>query len=768
MKQTIVLLVALLFLSLQFPITHSTGRQNSTIAVQVEQDEVPKYGVAELTITYSGPAYPNPWEGPQIVAMFTSPANHQIQVGGFYYSANLWKVRLAPDEPGTWSWSLEWRDGTTTQQASGLFRCVPSAGHGFVRHHPTDPFRLIFEDGSLYPAIGLTDCILDSNGDGTPLDDFGLDGGFRPPGDHSQGQLTDMATYLNAYSAAGFNLFRWSVDNCSFKLWDSIDPAGNKYLEAEGKFGDALLTALRARGFRVFMTIFHVPVFSGASGDSAKMAAVTRYVKYVVDRYGAYVDFWELMNESPSAQNPVDEQWYGIVTDYLQSVDPYAHMVSTNFPRPDLDEININSIHWYEKEDASDSDIETRRRIVPGKQIQKPIIFSEQGNTGQNWDPDSALRMRIRSWTAFFSEATLIFWNTSGFKDFVSGEAANIYLGPEERGYIRVLQDFASQADADIQPVPLAPERALIRGYGLMSNNMLLGYFHHPDHHIAVGSALAIEIPKAGTAYWIDPASGHTVRTDQLSSGRLIIDMPPVQVDLALRIEFEAPPRQIATVSAASFTSPVALESIVAAFGSGLGGGTGTQVAVDDGSGNEKPAQIFFASPSQVNFQIPQGVATGTATVMITNDLGVQSQGSCPLTRIAPGLFSANGNGSGVAAGVALRVKADGSQSFEPIAEFDSTHNQWVARPIDLGPSGENVYLILFGTGCRFRRASAAATARIGGVDAPIVFDGPQGFFAGLDQVNLLLPRALTGRGSVDVTVAFEREASNLVEVSIH
>jgi uncharacterized protein (TIGR03437 family) len=707
MKQKILSLVALSGFLLQFPFFHSTARNDSTITVTIEQSEVPKYRVAELTIAYTGPAYANPWEGPQIVATFTSPANHQIQVGGFYYSGNLWKVRLAPDEPGTWSWSLEWRDGMSTQQSTGLFRCVESSEpkeHGFVRAHPTNPFRFVFEDGALYPAIGLTDCLRDTNANGTPLDDFGLDGGFRPPGDHSTGHLTDMETYLNAYGAAGFNLFRWSVDNCAFGLWDSIDPAGNRYREAEGKFGDSLVTALRAHGLRVFMTIFHTPVFSAESNDTAKMAAVMRYVKYVVDRYGAYVDFWELMNENPSAQNPVDEQWYRMVTDYLKTVDPYAHLVSTNFPRPDLNGININSIHWYEKEDESDSDIATRRQILPLKQAERTIVFTEQGNTGQNWDAGSALRMRIRSWTAFFSEGSLIFWNTSGFKDFISGEAANIYLGPEERGYISVLQDFASRVGADVQPVSLMPARAIIRGYGLMSSNMLLGYFHHPEHQLSAGSTLSVEIPRDGTAYWIDPASGSTVRVDHLSNGRHILEMPPVQVDLALRIEFFPRSRQI---------------------------------------------------------------AAGPATVTITNDQKLESQGSCQLTRIAPGLFAANGNGSGVASGLVLRVKTDGTQIFEPIAEFDSLHNLWVAKPIDLGPSGENVFLILFGTGFRFRRASSPATARIGGVDVPIMFDGPQGFFAGLDQVNLLLPRTLAGRGTVDVTVAFERQAANLVEVSI-
>ncbi len=38
-------------------------------------------------------------------------------------------------------------------------------------------------------------------------------------------------------------------------------------------------------------------------------------------------------------------------------------------------------------------------------------------------------------------------------------------------------------------------------------------------------------------------------------------------------------------------------------------------------------------------------------------------------------------------------------------------------------------------------------TAKIGGVDAQVVFAGPQGEFAGLDQVNLRLPDGLAGRG---------------------
>jgi len=51
----------------------------------------------------------------------------------------------------------------------------------------------------------------------------------------------------------------------------------------------------------------------------------------------------------------------------------------------------------------------------------KPVIVGEQGNAGMNWDPRSAVRMRIRAWTALFREIGLVFWNTSESKAAMFG-----------------------------------------------------------------------------------------------------------------------------------------------------------------------------------------------------------------------------------------------------------------------------------------------------------------------------------------------------------
>ena len=87
--------------------------------------------------------------------------------------------------------------------------------------------------------------------------------------------------------------------------------------------------------------------------------------------------------------------------------------------------------------------------------------------------------------------------------------------------------------------------------------------------------------------------------------------------------------------------------------------------------------------------------------------------------------------------------------------------------PIDLGPTTDQVYLVLFGTGLRFRTALSTVKATIGGVNAEVVYAGVQPDFVGLDQVNISLPRTLIGRGEVDVVLTVEGQVANTARVNI-
>ncbi len=235
----------------------------------------------------------------------------------------------------------------------------------------------------------------------------------------------------------------------------------------------------------------------------------------------------------------------------------------------------------------------------------------------------------------------------------------------------------------------------------------------------------------------------------------------------------------LASVSAASFlATAIAGESMVSSFGSSLAPGTqtaaatplptslsGVTVRVRDGAGAERESPLFFVSPGQINFQIPAATMVGAATVTVLRENRPAARGVVQITNAAPGLFAANANGQGAAAAVALRVRADGSQQFEPVVQFDPAQNRFITRPLDLGSSADQLYLVLFGTGVRFRRSSSPAIVRIGGIEAQALYAGAQGGFVGLDQVNVPVARSLAGRGEVDVIVLLDGRTSNPVRV---
>jgi uncharacterized protein (TIGR03437 family) len=235
-----------------------------------------------------------------------------------------------------------------------------------------------------------------------------------------------------------------------------------------------------------------------------------------------------------------------------------------------------------------------------------------------------------------------------------------------------------------------------------------------------------------------------------------------------------------ATVNAASFSgTTVSRESIAAIFGTELAtatqiGGTvplpttlaGTTVRVIDSAGADRLAPLFFVSPGQINFLVPAGTANGEASVIVRNSEGKVSVDRLNVVAVAPGIFSANASGSGIAAAQVLRVKANGTQIFEPVARFDQQAMAFVPVPIDFGDPTDTLFLVLYGTGFKFSGGFSVTTVIVGGTSLTVTYAGEAFGFVGLDQINAALPRSLAGRGEVDVVVTIQGQAANTVRLA--
>jgi uncharacterized protein (TIGR03437 family) len=240
-------------------------------------------------------------------------------------------------------------------------------------------------------------------------------------------------------------------------------------------------------------------------------------------------------------------------------------------------------------------------------------------------------------------------------------------------------------------------------------------------------------------------------------------------------------PKAMASASAATYGFALAPDSIVAAFGTNLATATavgtsvplpttlaGSSVRVRDRLGIEKVAPLFFVSATQINYLMPAGLATGPASVLAVSGTQSISLNTVNLTAVAPGLFSANADGRGIAAALVLRVKADGSLVYEPLATFDAAQGRFVAVPINVSRANEQVFLVMFGTGFRGNASLANVKVKIGGADAEVLYAGAQGGLVGLDQLNVRLNPNLAGRNSeVDVQLTVANTDANTVRVAV-
>ncbi|MFM8395441.1 MAG: YHYH protein, partial [Acidobacteriota bacterium] len=229
-------------------------------------------------------------------------------------------------------------------------------------------------------------------------------------------------------------------------------------------------------------------------------------------------------------------------------------------------------------------------------------------------------------------------------------------------------------------------------------------------------------------------------------------------------------------VSAASFEggplAPGSLASAFSIFGARLattseGASTptwpftlgGSTVTVRDSGGVSRPAQISYASPTQINYRVPEATANGLATVTISAN-GSTINGAINILTSYPNLFMLSNEG--LAAAYVVRARG-GNVTSEDVYQFSNGGIE--PRPIDLGPATDEVYLVLFGSG--LGTGSPTVTAKIDGVEAPVAYAGAQGTYPGLDQFNVRIPAVLAGRGRVPVVITAGDRPGNTVIISI-
>jgi uncharacterized protein (TIGR03437 family) len=316
---------------------------------------------------------------------------------------------------------------------------------------------------------------------------------------------------------------------------------------------------------------------------------------------------------------------------------------------------------------------------------------------------------------------------------------------------------------------PGAREQQQRAGQGFTEN----GFFYNDRIAATVGSTYAVR-------------SVYQERSDVLVAFRVLRqDTDGSLILLWKRLKWFPTPQLrtegfIAAVSAASYgRAMLAPGAIAAIFGNNLSLGVeiapsiplptslrGVSVSVQDKSQVYR-APLFVVTPNQINLQIPEEARPGPILISIYNNQTGQSfHETLHLTNVAPAIFTANADGSGAPAGVALRVSGS-QQIYEAIVRYDASQMKLVPSPINLGPTNDIVFLVVFGSGIRGRRSLADVKVTIDGEPAEVVYAGPVPVFVALDQLNIRIPRSLAGRGEVKVVITIDGRVANTFTINI-
>lgn len=500
-----------------------------------------KTNYLELTITHDQNFYENPFTALEISAEFNNPETKQkIEVKGFYYDFNLWKVR-AKLSNGNWQWQSTIKTPFWTNHQSGNVLIVNGKA----------------SDQSFF-TLGIQDVIVDQNMDGNPLNQMGYAKTSVPPTDPKQYSYLDFPAYLDLYKdEAGINLFRYGPDNWAPAIWKNLANVESFAMDVNGNLqGDIIVDEANKRDLQVMMSIFaFYPPYTSpeAIADKNNQQVLEKYLDYVIARYAASINIWELANEAlPSLE------WQNFISDYLAKHDPYQHPITTSLEETRLNNSELLSIHLYTHPKNNKELVEVIEKLLnkprQEQNWQGEIIISELGFKDANYSSGSAITsssadlMRKMAWIFAFQKVGVVFWNT-GTTLFQNTDNANIYLGPQERLYLKKLQEFLPKTQTSWQSNFQITKDFQFAIYSLKNEQSKLFYllnlaknnYGSKNSHQVPLEISGLKIDEANaidkTLKFIDPSTNLVIKTIIVSKDTAFINLPNFEEDLAIKVD---------------------------------------------------------------------------------------------------------------------------------------------------------------------------------------------------------------------------------------
>ena len=171
-------------------------------------------------------------------------------------------------------------------------------------------------------------------------------------------------------------------------------------------------------------------------------------------------------------------------------------------------------------------------------------------------------------------------------------------------------------------------------------------------------------------------------------------------------------------------------------------------------------APLFYASPGQINAQVPVELSGATTTLVVRNGASASPPVTIALRPAVPGIFTPDSSGSGPGAIThASNHRLVSAALPASVGEFVEIYATGLGRVSPAVSSGRPA------SSQPLSRTLAQATVTMNGVPAPVNFSGLAPGLAGVYQINAQVPEGI--RGTVAVTLSVEGISSNVVTMEV-
>jgi uncharacterized protein (TIGR03437 family) len=224
-----------------------------------------------------------------------------------------------------------------------------------------------------------------------------------------------------------------------------------------------------------------------------------------------------------------------------------------------------------------------------------------------------------------------------------------------------------------------------------------------------------------------------------------------------------------AVTDAASYAPRVSPGSLATIFGTGLASSTanakgfplpetlaGASVFISQSEVSTE-APLVYASPTQINFQVPSRLVAGTAAVYVTVGGGQSLIFNFTVVTASPGFFQSTTNQA-----AAQNANNSANTSSNPAAVGSVV----VVYLTGQGPLDHPVPDGTPAVTSPLAHATSSVSATIGGVAATVQFLGLSPGFVGLAQANIQVPSLATGNYPLVITVGGFVSSSAVLSVS--